>query len=70
MRVRGRVKSFDQVQGCGVIGREHGEPDCLVRHAAMRGTVYRTLAAGDAVEFEIVPGGASAVARDVVRLAA
>ncbi len=68
MRVTGKVKWFDLTRGFGVIGREHGEADCFVRHSAMRGTVCNALAAGDSVEFGVTHGGAGAVARDVIRI--
>lgn len=51
-----------------MIGREQGETDCFVRHWAMRGTVCHALAVGDPVEFDVIEGGAGAVARDVIRL--
>lgn len=69
MRVTGTVKWFDQLRGFGAIGRALGESDCVVHHSAMRGTVYRQIAAGDHVEFDIVHGETGAVARDVIRLA-
>jgi CspA family cold shock protein len=68
MRVTGTVKWFDLSRGFGVIGREQGEADCLVRHSAMRGTVCNALTAGEPVEFDVMQGGAGAVARDVIRL--
>lgn len=68
MRVIGTVRWFDLSRGFGLIGRAPGEPDCFVRHSAMRGTVHNTLAAGDRVEFDVIQGGAGAVARDVIRL--
>jgi len=68
VRVRGQVKWFDVFRGFGIIGRKQGEADCFVRHSAMRGTVYHALAAGEPVEFDIVQGGAGAIARDVIRL--
>ena len=69
MRVIGRVKWFDRSRGFGVIGRPRGETDCFVRHAAIRGTVCNALDSGDPVEFDVIQGGAGAVARDVIRLA-
>jgi CspA family cold shock protein len=68
MRVTGKVKWFDLSRGFGVIGREQGETDCFVRHSAMRGTVCNVLAGGDPVEFDVIQGGAGAIARDVIRL--
>lgn len=68
MRVTGKVKWFDLSRGFGVIGWEQGETDCFVRHSAMRGTVCHALAVGEPVEFDVIQGGAGAVARDVIRL--
>ncbi len=68
MRVTGTVKWFDLSRGVGLIGREPGKADCLVRHSEMRGTVHHALAVGDAVEFDLIEDGAGAVARDVIRL--
>jgi CspA family cold shock protein len=67
MRVFGKVKWFDLLRGFGVIGRER-ETDCFVRHSAMRGTMHHALATGEHVEFDVIQGGAGAVARDVIRL--
>jgi CspA family cold shock protein len=68
MRVMGTVKWFDLLRGFGVIRREPGESDCFVRHAAMRGSLHHPLATCDRVEFDVIQGGAGAVARDVIRL--
>lgn len=69
MRVIGWVKWFDVSRNLGLIGRERGQSDCSVRHAAIRGTVLNALAGGDVVEFAVVADGAGFVARDVIRLA-
>jgi cold shock CspA family protein len=69
MRFTGTVKWFDRSRGFGVIGRARGETDCFVRHSAIRGTVCNALDSGDPVEFDVMQGGAGAVARDVIRLA-
>ncbi len=70
MRVTGRVRWFDRVRAFGVIDREPGQTHCIVRHAAMRGTLCNVLVAGEQVEFEVGCGAAGAVARDVVRVGA
>jgi cold shock CspA family protein len=62
------VRWFDRLRGFGLIARGGHEADCFVQHAALRGTVHHALERGDAVEFDVVQGGAGAVARDVVRL--
>lgn len=69
MRVTGSVRWFDLQRGFGVIRRALGEPDCFVRHSAMRGTMCDALATGDTVEFQVVQGGSGAAAHDVIRLA-
>lgn len=68
MRVMGTVRWFDLLRGFGLIRREPGEADCFVRHSAMRGSLFHALAIGDRVEFDVMQGGAGAVARDVIRL--
>lgn len=68
MRVTGTVRWFDLARGFGVIRRRPGEPDCFVRHSAMRGTVHHALSGGEAVEFDLSQGGAGSVAQDVIRL--
>jgi cold shock protein len=51
----GKVKWFNNVKGYGFIGRDDG-PDVFVHYSGILGDGYRTLAEGDPVEFEIVPG--------------
>jgi len=68
MRVLGTVKWFDLLRGFGMIRCEPDEADCLVHHSAVRGSLHHALAIGDRVEFELIQGGAGAVARDVIRL--
>jgi CspA family cold shock protein len=68
MRVLGKVKWFDVMRGFGMISRTHGEGDCVVHHAAVRGTVHHALAAGEVVEFDVVQSGGGPTARDVIRL--
>jgi cold shock protein len=53
--LRGAVKWFNNVKGYGFIGRDDG-PDVFVHYSAIVGEGYRTLRAGDLVEFEIVQG--------------
>ena len=70
MRVTGTVRWFDLRRGFGLIARGRDETDCFVWHGALRGTVHHALERGDAVEFNAVPDGTVAVARDVVRCGA
>lgn len=56
---RGTVKWFSEAMGYGFIEAE-GTPDVFVHHTAIEGVGYRTLAEGEAVEFEAVSQSAGA----------
>ena len=64
----GNVKWFNNAKGYGFIGRGDG-PDVFVHYSAITGAGYRTLQAGDAVEFDIVPGPKAPQAANVKKLA-
>jgi len=68
VRFTGLVKSFDVRHGCGLITRQDGLSDVVLRQNGMQGTGLRIIAAGDAVEFEVVDGPLGPLARNVVRL--
>ena len=53
---RGNVKWFNETKGYGFITRESGEKDAFVHHRSIAGTGFKTLAEGQAVEFEIESG--------------
>lgn len=53
---KGTVKWFNNAKGFGFIAQSEG-PDVFVHHSAIEVDGYRSLAEGDAVEFEIVEGG-------------
>ncbi len=50
---KGQVKWFDEGKGFGFIEREDG-PDVFVHFSSIQGEGFKTLAEGQAVEFEIV----------------
>ncbi len=50
---KGEVKWFNEGKGFGFIGREDG-PDVFVHFSAIQGEGFKSLAEGDAVEFEVV----------------
>ena len=52
---KGTVKWFSDEKGFGFISREQG-PDVFVHHTAIQTEGFRSLAEGDAVEFEVVQG--------------
>jgi CspA family cold shock protein len=53
--VTGKVKWFDEKKGFGFIAPDDGGKDCFVHYSAIQMDGYRTLAEGEAVQFEVVP---------------
>ena len=51
----GTVKFFNNEKGYGFISRE-GEEDVFVHYSNIEGSGFRSLAEGQAVEFEVGPG--------------
>lgn len=64
-RISGTVKWFNESKGYGFIARE-GAGDVFVHYSGIRGEGFRTLAEGQAVEFEVVEGQKGPQAQDVV----
>ena len=67
MKETGTVKWFNDSKGFGFISRENG-PDVFVHHSAIQGEGFRSLAEGQAVEFEVVQGAKGPQAQNVVKL--
>ena len=67
-RTTGQVTWYSDEKGYGFIAREGGE-DVYVHYAAIEGEGYRTLAAGQRVEFDLVRGPKGLRAERVVTLA-
>lgn len=63
---RGRIKWFNENKGYGFIKRETGA-DVYVHFSAIRGHGFRTLEAGQVVEFDIVKSPKGPIAVDVVK---
>ena len=64
---RGTVKWFIEKKGFGFIQQEGG-PDVFVHFSAIKGEGFKTLAEGQAVEFEIIQDTKGAKAQNVVRM--
>lgn len=67
MPIVGRVKWFNDAKGYGFIEQENGQ-DVFVHYSAIKGDGFKSLAEGQRVEFEIVPGAKGPQATDVVKL--
>jgi cold shock protein len=63
---RGVVKWFNDQKGYGFIQQEGGQ-DVFVHHTSIQSDGFRTLAEGDAVEFEVEPGPKGPKAKNVVK---
>jgi CspA family cold shock protein len=68
MRITGKVKWFNDAKGFGFITPDNGEKDCFVHYSAIQGNGFRTLAAGERVEFDLVVGQKGPAAQGVVKL--
>lgn len=66
MRETGVVKWFNDAKGYGFIERP-GKEDVFVHYAAVEGSGFRTLAEGQAVEFDVVEGPKGKQAANVVK---
>jgi cold shock protein len=66
MRETGVVKWFNDAKGYGFIERE-GKEDVFVHYTAVEGSGFRTLAEGQAVEFDVVEGPKGKQAANVIK---
>ena len=66
--VRGTVKWFNEAKGFGFISQPEGE-DVFVHFSAIAGDGFKTLADGDAVEFEVTQGPKGLQAQNVRKAA-
>lgn len=54
--LRGKVKWFNNAKGYGFIVEDGGSEDLFAHHSSIQMEGYRTLKAGQVVQFEIIPG--------------
>ena len=64
---RGTVKWFNEKKGFGFIQQEGG-PDVFVHFSAIQGNGFKTLAEGQAVEFDVIQDEKGAKAQNVQRV--
>jgi CspA family cold shock protein len=67
LKVRGKVKWFNNSKGYGFIGQDGGA-DVFVHYSAIVAEGYKTLQEGDSVEFEIAEGQKGPQAANVTKI--
>ena len=63
----GTVKWFNAEKGYGFIANSEGGDDIFVHFSAINMEGYKTLAEGDAVEFDVIDGNKGPQAANVVK---
>ncbi|MFA5974794.1 MAG: cold shock domain-containing protein [Elusimicrobiota bacterium] len=67
--MQGKVKWFNDQKGYGFISKDDGSGDVFVHFSSVKGDGFKSLAEGDAVEFEIVDSEKGPKAANVVKIA-
>ena len=70
MKLRGKVKWFNDQKGYGFIAREDGSGDVFVHYSTIQSDGFKSLAEGDTVEFEMIDSDKGPKATNVVKVTA
>ena len=65
---QGEIKWFNNAKGYGFVGHDNG-PDVFVHYSSIQAEGYRSLNAGDKVQFDIIQGEKGPQADQVSRIA-
>ncbi len=66
--MKGKVKWFSDQKGYGFLAKEDGSGDVFVHFSSIGGDGYKSLAEGEAVEFDIVESDKGPKAANVVKV--
>ena len=66
--MKGKVKWFNDSKGYGFITNDDGSGDVFVHYSSISGDGFKSLAEGDAVEFEVEDSDKGPKATNVVKL--
>jgi len=67
MRIKGKVKWFNDSKGFGFIEQEGGK-DVFVHYTAIQGDGYKSLSEGQEVEFEVTESKKGLQAANVIKV--
>jgi len=68
LEVRGKVKWFNDRKGYGFITKDDGSGDVFVHFSSIKTEGFKSLAEGDAVEFDIVDSDKGPKAANVMKV--
>ena len=66
--MKGKVKWFSDQKGYGFLAKDDGSGDVFVHFSTIQGDGYKSLAEGEAVEFEVVESDKGPKAANVVKV--